>query len=293
MGFFSRKIECEKFFTYKTNSLNISGLSAGLSGEQVSGFDLKVGQFELDPKFVEASEKLKQLDMLQYSTCQTIRSISLEEKRDELLIKLAELKMQMLFIAQNPEKASEIVTSKTNDKNKPILNTTIYQDDKIEKTIKTVSPYSSIRIEQLSEKIKKQYFLLNEWEDKKDLSDNPKEKERCKIEIQSIKKIIDDYSIQLNKLEIDDNNSNNQDCRYLILDKGFGICEIKQAPEKYIDIETSIKDTFVKLWTERKDGNKNSIPPSTPNNCAFYNFLHTECSECPQFNQNTKKFTNL
>jgi len=113
MRFFDRKIKCEKFFTYKTNTIDISGLSAGLSSEQLAGFDLKVGQFKLDPKFVLASEKLQQLDLLQYSTCQTISGISSKEKRDELLIKLAEIKMQMLLIAQNPEKAEEIKIQET------------------------------------------------------------------------------------------------------------------------------------------------------------------------------------
>ncbi|OQX99774.1 MAG: hypothetical protein B6I20_09615 [Bacteroidetes bacterium 4572_117] len=108
MGLFDRKIKCEKFFTYKTNAINISGLSAGLTGEQVAGFDLKVGQFKLDPKFVEASELLQQLDMLQYSTCQTISGISSKEKRNELLEKLADIKMKMLLIAQNPEKVEDI-----------------------------------------------------------------------------------------------------------------------------------------------------------------------------------------
>lgn len=113
MGLFDRKIKCEKFFTYKTNTIDISGLSAGLSSEQLTGIDLKIGQFKLDPKFVQASELLKQLDMLQYSTCQTISGISSKDKRDELLIKLAEIKMQMLYIAQNPEKAQELKSGNT------------------------------------------------------------------------------------------------------------------------------------------------------------------------------------
>ncbi len=108
MNFFKRQIKCEKFFTYKTNTIDISGLSASLTKEQLAGFDFKVGQFKLDPKFVQASEFLQQLDLLQYSTCQTISGISASVKRDELLIKLAEIKMQMLFIAQNPEKTSSV-----------------------------------------------------------------------------------------------------------------------------------------------------------------------------------------
>ena len=125
MGLFERKIKCEKFFTYKTNTIDISGLSAGLTGEQVAAFDLKVGQFKLDPKFVEASELLQQLDMLQYSTCQTISGISSKGKRDELLIKLADIKMKMLLIAQNPERAKEIrLTENQANSNTDNMNTT-------------------------------------------------------------------------------------------------------------------------------------------------------------------------
>ncbi len=33
-------------------------------------------------------------------------------------------------------------------------------------------------------------------------------------------------------------------CKHIIIIKGFGICQIKQAPEKYIDIEKSINNDF-------------------------------------------------
>ncbi len=115
MGIFKKKLTCKKFFTYKTNTLDISGLSAGLTGEQIVGFDFKVGQFKLDPKFVEASELLQRLDLLQYSTCQTIANISSKEKRDELLEKLADVKMKMLFIAQNPKNAKSMNLLKDED----------------------------------------------------------------------------------------------------------------------------------------------------------------------------------
>lgn len=114
MNFLNRKIKCEKFFTYKTNTIDISGLSAGLTSEQIAGFDLKVGQFKLEPKFVKATELLQKLDMLQYSTCQTISGISSKEKRDELLEKLAGIKMNMLLIAQDPGNAKNIVIPEFN-----------------------------------------------------------------------------------------------------------------------------------------------------------------------------------
>lgn len=108
MGIFDRKVKCEKFFTYKTNTIDLSGLSVGIPSEKLVGLDIKLGQFRLDPKFVEASELLQKLDILQFSTCQDISSISNKEKRDELLAKHAEIKMQMLLVVLNPEKAGTI-----------------------------------------------------------------------------------------------------------------------------------------------------------------------------------------
>lgn len=116
MPLFRKKITCNKFFTYKTNTIDISGLSTGLSKSQIAGFDLKVGQFQLKPEFVTATDKLKELDMMQYSICQTIKNISDNSKRDDLLIQLADIKMQMLKIAQQPEKANEITQDMNKDK---------------------------------------------------------------------------------------------------------------------------------------------------------------------------------
>lgn len=108
MGIFDRKVKCERFFTYKTNTIDLSGLSVGIPSDKLVGLDIKLGQFKLDPKFVEASELLQKLDILQFSTCQDISSISNKVKRDELLAKHAEIKMQMLLVVLNPEKAESI-----------------------------------------------------------------------------------------------------------------------------------------------------------------------------------------
>lgn len=121
MKLFPKKIICKKFFTYKTNTIDISGLSTGLSNEQLAGFNINVGQFKLKPEYVEASEKLQELDLMQYSICQTIKNISDNMKRDELLVRLAEIKMQMLSIVQNPDKAPENEIHNSNLKFKKIV----------------------------------------------------------------------------------------------------------------------------------------------------------------------------
>jgi len=121
MSIFRKKIICKKFFTYKTRTIDISGLSAGLSKEQLSGLSLKVGEFHLKPEFVKASERLQELDMLQFSLCQTIKNIDNSSKQDELLIELAQLKMQMLKIAQQPQTINNSKNlNKTMEENKSL-----------------------------------------------------------------------------------------------------------------------------------------------------------------------------
>jgi len=111
---FTRKILCQKFFTYRTNTIDLKGLSANVS----SKINFKVGDLKIDPKFVKANEKLQQLDFLQYSTCITIKGIENKDKRDDLLGKLADIKMQMLFIAQNPDKADDVKVPELNNSTK-------------------------------------------------------------------------------------------------------------------------------------------------------------------------------
>ncbi len=49
----------------------------------------------------------------------------------------------------------------------------------------------------LKEKIANNYERLSEWEEKRDLAENPNEKARCNNEIKSIKKQIDEYKKEL------------------------------------------------------------------------------------------------
>ena len=62
-----------------------------------------MGSLKIDPKYEKATNKLKELDMMQYSTCLSICNISDRKERDKLFVELAKLKMQMLRLAQNPE----------------------------------------------------------------------------------------------------------------------------------------------------------------------------------------------
>lgn len=113
---FGKKTECKKFFTYKSNTIDISGLASSLGSDKINNFDLKVGQFKISPEFVKVSEKLMELDMQQYDLCNTIKNISDRKKRDEMFIKLSEIKMQMFKIYKNLDE------EKQNDKKKEIIS---------------------------------------------------------------------------------------------------------------------------------------------------------------------------
>ena len=59
-------------------------------------------------------------------------------------------------------------------------------------------PKNISRISQLQESINRNYKLLDKWEKKKDLSENPTEEMRCESEIDQIKLAIKKYENELN-----------------------------------------------------------------------------------------------
>lgn len=103
MGLFNRKPVCRKFFTYETKTLDISGLSAGLTKSELAQFNFSLGQFKLSPEFVKVSDMLMLKDLQQYDLCQTISNISDRTERDKLFVELVKIKMEMMRMADNPE----------------------------------------------------------------------------------------------------------------------------------------------------------------------------------------------
>lgn len=103
MGLFNRKPVCRKFFTYETKTLDISGLSAGLTKSELAQFNFSLGQFKLSPEFVKVSDMLMLKDLQQYDLCQTISNISDRAERDKLFVELVKIKMEMMRMADNPE----------------------------------------------------------------------------------------------------------------------------------------------------------------------------------------------
>ncbi len=210
MELFKKRITCKKFYTYKTNTIDISGLSTGLSSEQTAGFNFKVGEFKINPEFVKASNKLQELDLMQYSICQSIKNISSNSKRDELLVRLVDIKIQMLKIAQQPNLVNDEGGESNNHpkKNKYITNDrtndTINSQD-IKKNIEHRKEHSFTkkRLHNIKNELNYTYDLLSEWEQKLILSQNPKEKKLCELEIDNLKKIIDSFQTEYNKLNND------------------------------------------------------------------------------------------
>ncbi|MGA1840694.1 MAG: SUMF1/EgtB/PvdO family nonheme iron enzyme [bacterium] len=96
--------KCQKYFTVKTRTINIKGLSANLQGKQLGDFSLGVGELTIRPEFVKATERLQELDVIQFDICQNIHKLNKRSaRREELLEKLIETQIEMLRIAQRPD----------------------------------------------------------------------------------------------------------------------------------------------------------------------------------------------
>ena len=97
------KPSCRKFFTYNTKKLDIRGLSLGFPLTDLPDIGVKLGQVTIEPEFVKVSELLMQKDQQQYDLCQTIANISDRAERDRQFSQLADIKMEMMRMAANPE----------------------------------------------------------------------------------------------------------------------------------------------------------------------------------------------
>ncbi|CAC9973651.1 hypothetical protein [Flavobacterium panici] len=92
--------KCDNFFSYESRSLDIKGLTKKIeSKEKIS--NLNVGSITLKKDFVEVSERLKELDILQYSLCSQLKSFNgTTEEKNALIAKNSETIREMLKIAQ-------------------------------------------------------------------------------------------------------------------------------------------------------------------------------------------------
>jgi len=91
---------CKRFYTYNSKSVDIKGLKKQYKKEDEFK-ELSVGNIVIKNEFIEASERLQELDLLQYSLCAQIKNVAKNDpKRNELIELSATTYRDMLKIAQ-------------------------------------------------------------------------------------------------------------------------------------------------------------------------------------------------
>ncbi|MFC1825329.1 hypothetical protein ACFL9T_21670 [Thermodesulfobacteriota bacterium] len=96
---------CTKHVEYQGEVVIVKGLKAKL-GKKID--DIELGEIKINKeKYRDASDRLQQLDMLQYSICKQLRNMEESKQRTELEKKYIELLMKILKTATHPETAIE------------------------------------------------------------------------------------------------------------------------------------------------------------------------------------------
>lgn len=109
--FWNKKNKCHRFFTYEKKELNISGLSASLP-KGVGDMNISMGSLIIKPEFEKVSEKLKNLDLLQFTLCQDVSKLKEGDRKQEIISEIINCKLQMMSIAQQPEKYEDELKKK-------------------------------------------------------------------------------------------------------------------------------------------------------------------------------------
>lgn len=132
----STKLTCTKFYTYESKKLNIKGITAKLKKQGIDVGEISVGEISIEPQYVVASQKLQELDLLQYSLCGQIKGLP---KKDSLRMKSIESYINtlqgMIQIAQRPDSliASEVDKLKKAEEKRS-------KNEREDQKIKTTSP---------------------------------------------------------------------------------------------------------------------------------------------------------
>lgn len=99
------KLKCAKHYTYNARKVDIKAITTSLKKEGIEVADIGIGEIVIDPKYVIASDKLQELDLLQYALCGQIQGVSKKsELREKLVEQYAKALSDMMKIAQSPEK---------------------------------------------------------------------------------------------------------------------------------------------------------------------------------------------
>jgi hypothetical protein len=114
----SSKLTCSKFYTYKSKTINIKGITTKLKKQGVDVGDVSVGEISIDPKYVVADSELQRMDLIQTKLCEQIKGLpakdTLRRKKVEQYI---DALLLMLKIGQKPASVDSISKISTNPKN--------------------------------------------------------------------------------------------------------------------------------------------------------------------------------
>ncbi|WP_417526946.1 hypothetical protein [Marinomonas shanghaiensis] len=116
-------VSCERAINYESNSIDISGIEVPMSVVGTSNL-IKVGELNVgQEKIREASDLIKSIDMLQYSTCQDMLLISSESSRMILSERKNKLILLLTQTVNNLDSAAtESEYDKTTEKAKADLD---------------------------------------------------------------------------------------------------------------------------------------------------------------------------
>jgi len=94
--FLGRQIKAQHFFTYSTSKVDVEGLSATLKGKIPEGESrFSFGHIYINPERQDVTEKLQNLDLLQWSLTNDVNALSDDNIRDQKLREIIDVKVQM------------------------------------------------------------------------------------------------------------------------------------------------------------------------------------------------------
>ena len=91
---FSKKIKSKRFYDEKKKTVDVAGLKVAIPQK----FDIELKTFKLDSEHYEVSEKLQELDLLQYNMANYVNAISDSNTRDLKIKEIIEVQTKMMEI---------------------------------------------------------------------------------------------------------------------------------------------------------------------------------------------------
>lgn len=152
--------KCAKFYSYKSNKIDIKAISSTLkkAGSDIGVFS--IGEISIDPKNVVASDELQKLDMLQFTACDQIRRLPKNDtSRVTLLRQQFNTLNAMLRIANNPDslllqKVSRLETAESERAN----------NERAHATLKVTPPQFDVNLHLIPDKgiFVSRFILIND-----------------------------------------------------------------------------------------------------------------------------------